>query len=90
MPFRFSGTKNQDYSVLWLYFEREKHEVCSALLTNIPQSCIINIKIAERIHFNDFLPKKKMILCDVIEMIANATEAVIPQYINVSSQQADT
>ena len=58
------------------YILRDKHEVCSALLTNIPQSCIINIKIAERIHFNDSYQKKKMLLCDVTEMLANATEAV--------------
>lgn len=76
--------------MLWLYFERDKHEVCSALLTNIPQSCIINIKIAERLHFNDSYQKKKKMLCDGIQMLANAALAVIPQYIRAPSQHADT
>ena len=73
-----------------MYFEIDKHEVCSALLADIPQSCIINTKIAERIRLNDSYQKRKAILCDVIELLADATLAVIPQSINISCQHADT
>lgn len=48
--------------------------------------CIINFK-AKRIDFNCSHHKKKVVTCDEIEVLANATMAMTLQYTNVSKKK---